>query len=185
MADTSRLVAKRLPLLNRQKTYGPRTGTQNGPIAQQAGDVFWKCGVEVAKVIYTQIDARYPFAKRGSDLRIGAAHAQRMDEAKKILNEHRNEVIEAVLPLFDVRMRKEGETLTEADVHANDYIVKNQFDTMVRTFKAWSDEFVEPENVKALENVIDKVAVIQRERLEGLLLNFAFGFRVIPAPKAR
>lgn len=176
-------VAKRLPLLNRQKTFGPRTGTQNGPISQQAADIFWKCGVEVAKVVYTRIDARYPFADRNRQIATAQAHQLRMDEAKKILNEHRNEVIEAVLPLFDVKLRKASDPVSEADAHAHDYIVNNLFDTMVRTFKAWSDEFVAAEDVEALERVIDKLAIIQRERLVGMLLNFSFSFRDLSVQK--
>jgi hypothetical protein len=183
MQSTTRLAAKRLPLLQRPgSSTGQYAGTSGGPVAQQAADVFYKCGVEVAKVVYTQIDARYPFSARSKDMRIGQEHMRRMDEAKRILNEQRNLVIKEILPMFDVRMRKTNDLVTEADAHANDYIVKNAFDFMVKTFKAWSDRFVEQGDVETLDRTIDKVAAIAREQLEGKLVNFAFSFRPVPLP---
>jgi hypothetical protein len=180
MADLSRLVSKRLPLLpQRQVPTGPRNGSQLPVMARQVSDAFYRCTVEIAKVIYTQIDARLK-----SDPSFKDDHQARMEEARKILNEARNDVAEGILPRFDVELRRDtsDEEPTKSDEVAHDYILKNVFDHTMRTFKAYSDLFVAAQDVATLDKVIDKVAIVQRERLEGWLVNYKFTAKVIVSP---
>ncbi len=180
MADLSRLVSKRLPLLpQRQVPTGPRNGSQLPAISRQVSDAFYRCTVEIAKVIYTQIDSRLK-----SDPAFKADHQARMDEARKILNEARNDVAEGILPLFDIELRRDAssEEPTKADEVAHDYILKNVYDHTIKTFKAYSDLFVAAEDVVTLDKVIDKVAEVQRERLEGWLVNYKFIAKNIVSP---
>ena len=175
--DHARLASKRLPLLpGRQKQTGPRS-IQNLTIFQrELGDAYWKCGVEVAKVVYTQIDRRYSLQVRRSDDEAEKAHSEKMDEAKKILNEARNDVLEAVLPLFTIKSRPHDQQVTpsKGDVAAHDFIIRNIFDNMVRTYKAWADQFVEEAEVSALVRTVENVGQVQRERLAGWILNYEF-----------
>src|SRR5579872_5796279 len=115
----------------RMKPTGPRTGTHLDEVSRRAGDCFWRCAVEVAKVVYQKVDARYP--NRVHDKAQADVHRLKMDSAKKILQENRNLIFEAVLPMFAVTDRHPGDDWTEADVHAHDYFVQNCFEVMVRT----------------------------------------------------
>lgn len=182
MSDLLRQAQKRMSLIpNRQpKKFGQRTGSESGPMAQAVGDVFYKAAVEVVKPVYTAIDARYAYRARLEDATMRESHAAKMDEARKILNEKRNDVLEAVLPLFEIRMRKASDPVSEADGHAHDYMVNNLFVMLVRTLVAYVDQFVTQENTEALERTIEKVASIQGDLLTGQLMNFAFSFRPLP-----
>jgi hypothetical protein len=176
---------KRLPLLRKKPTTGApsRDGSHLLPTSREAGDAFYQCAVEIAKIAYTRIANRYPVQDRAKDPTVLKQWNEKMDDAKKILNEHRNLIFEAVLPLFQVRRRIGEEPTVEADNHAHDYFVNNVFDTMVRTYKAWADILVAPDDVDSFEKTVDKVAKIQRERLERLLLNYVFGFIDLSLPK--
>jgi hypothetical protein len=181
----AQIAARRLPLVpNRVQTNGPRTGAHLEEVARQVGDLWWKCGNEVTKPVYTEIDKRYPYSERAQE-RVFRAHRDAISDAKKILSEHRNEVCEAVLPLFDVRKREAGESFTLADEHARDYMVKNLFVVFINTLKAWTPNFVALEDVERVQSVIDNVGSVQKERLDNLLLNFTFRFRPVRTGKQR
>lgn len=177
--QASRIAAKRLSLLpERIRTNGPRNGAHLEATAQKVGDVWWKCGNEVAKILYKKIDERY--ADRMTSRDSANKHKVRMDDAKRILQENRNEVFEAVLPLFHITLRDGGDT-TEADQHAHDYLVKNLFSVLVSTYLAWADELAGPHDAEATKTLVRNIGDVQRERLEGMLLNFAFHFRPVIA----
>lgn len=178
IADITRLASKRLPLLpQRQVSTGPRTGAHLTAVSRQVSDLFYKCAVEIAKVVYRQLDVRL---QNNSDF--SKDHRHRMEDAKTILNEARNDVAESILPLFDIAVRGKEESLTDADLVARDYILRNVFDHMIRTFKAYSDSFAEESDVESLDKVIDKVATVQRDRLESWLVNYIFTAKVIETP---
>lgn len=161
----------------RQRTPGPRSGQHLDAIARKAGDCFWRCSVEVAKVIYQKIDARYP--NRTTNANDREVHRVKMDEAKKNLQENRNLIFEAVLPMFTVEYRHPADDFTEADVHARDYFLNNCFTSLVRTYKAWMPEFVAEEDVAITEKVVDRVAAFQFDKMDQELRNFRFGFRPV------
>jgi hypothetical protein len=112
-----------------------------------------------------------------------------MDDAKSILNEHRNQATDAAIPLFDVWVRDKTELLSdsdplpEPDTHARDYIVKNVFAMLCKTYAAWLPEFVHEDELKAAEETLSRIALIQREKLESELRNFGFGFKRVVAPQ--
>lgn len=174
----------------RTKTVGPRTGNHLTFFAKDAGNCFWRNAVDVAKVVYTRIDARYVDLK--ADELAVKHHRMKMDEAKKILQEHRNQVFEAVLPLFDVHRREPGHEWTEvdpnsydgqsADKHAYDYMCQNVFPVMVRTYVAWLPEFLELSDVDTTEQVVNRQAKISNEKLASELRNFYFRFKLVVTP---
>lgn len=179
--DLQRLAAKRLSLLpTRQAGSGPRNGAHVGSTAQLTGDLFWRCGVECFKPVYTRIDARHPARFRDSHEREN--HAASMDECKKILQEHRNLIFECVLPLFAVRPRRKDEPISEADGHAQDYFCKNVFPVMIDMLVANLPAFVNAEDNEQVEQVVRNIAEVQKERLSAQLLNFKFEFRPVAAP---
>ena len=182
--SNAREAAKRLNLLpERVKTTGPRNGSHLDSAAQKVGDIWWKCGNEVAKILYKKIDDRFEDRMRDRSQAFG--HKAKMDEAKRILQENRNEVFEAVLPLFSVKMRAaDNGTATLADDHAHGYLVQNLFHVLVDTYLAWADELVAPEAVEATKTLIRNVSKVQQERLEAYLLNFSFEFRPVIDKKA-
>jgi hypothetical protein len=172
MTIQSREVQKRLSVLpQRKRLDGPRNGAHLTPEGREAGDAFYRCAVEIAKYVYTKIDARYLPTGTAS---VAREHCTKMEDARKILNEARNDVFEAVLPLFTVTRATTDDKIGRGDVVATDYIVRNVFDMMVRTYKAWSDHFVTSEQVEEMDRSIDKIASVQRERLEQWLGNFKF-----------
>jgi hypothetical protein len=176
---------------DRARASGPRDGSHLTENAQGAGNLFWRRGVQVASVVYSRIDARFPL--RLTDPGQAKLHAMKMSEAKKILQEHRNQIFEAVLPMFAVYKRLPGEVWTDkdsastdgqsADKHAQDFFVRNVFTMMVKSYIAWLPEFVDKEDVETVESVILRVAETQAELLEAELRNFRFGFRLVIARK--
>lgn len=164
----------------RSANAGPRNGTGLDSVGRLVADRFYFSAKDVVKVVYTKVDARYP--DRDTNEKSRRLHSIKFGEAKNILNEHRNEIIEAVLPLFQITARQPGEEPTEADQHAHDYIVSNLFYVMVRTLLAWTDEFVAPDEVEATKKVIVSVGDVQSERLSRELKNFSFNFRPVIAP---
>lgn len=177
--NLQRLAASRLSLLP-NRVPGPRNGIAVGSPAQTAGDLFWKCAVECFKPVYTRIDAR--FTERLINPKQREKHADVMSEAKKILQEHRNDIFERVLPMFAVRLRRESEPLTLADEHAHDYFCKNIFVVMVDMLCAELPSFVKQDEVEQTELVIRRIADVQKDRLEKQLVNFVFEFRPVVAP---
>ena len=182
--NNQRLAAKRLPLLP-GRVSGPRNGTGQGTVAQQAGDVFWKCSVQCFTPVYTRIDQRFGLTERVNDAAVKEQHAALISEAKKILQEHRNEIFERVLPMFIVNVRKNEEEPTEADVHVHDYFVLNVFTTMVDMLVAQLPTFVLPDDVQTVTRVVRNIADVQKQRLEALLLNFTFEFRPVVTTKRK
>jgi galactokinase/mevalonate kinase-like predicted kinase len=177
----TRAALQRLPLAQSARlktgTSYRGDGTDFEPLVQQVGDAFYRCAVEINKLIYSRIDARYPSYQRDGDREIREQHRAKMDEARRTLNEARNLVLKEILPLFMVRLRKTGEIMDDADIHAHDYIVRNAFDEMVKTHKAWVDQYVKEDEVATLIRSIEKVAAIQRERLAVMLQTFSFAFK--------
>lgn len=175
-----REAAKRLSLLpERIKTNGPRTGAHLDSAAQKCGDVWWKCGNEVAKILYSRIDEQYDPHKIMTDKATAAGYNRKKSDARRILQENRNDVFEAVLPLFSVTLRSEGQEQTEADVHAHGYLVNNLFRMLIDTYIAWADELVAPDQAESTRTLIRNIGEVQLKRLEGMLLNFAFEFRPV------
>lgn len=174
----SHLAHKRLPLTP-QRTSSKTARYRPEGLSLEAGDLFWKSGVNITKVVYTAIDARYPLNKR-MDKSISENHAHKMGEAKKILNEHRSDVVEAVMPMFSVSRRGlEPEEL--ADEHARGYII-TLLDTMTATLIAWLPVFVEASEVDMLTKTIENVAELERSVLIGKLRNYKFSFRQVATP---
>ena len=177
---------------DRIKTTGPRTGKHLGASAQKAGDCYWDAALQVAKVVYTRIDERY--ANRILDEKQRKSHAVKMGEAKKIIQEHRNQIFEAVLPLFHVADRKTGDQWAvfdpdsadkqSADKHAQDYFVRGVYHQMVETYIAWLPEFLGATNndeaLRDTEATIRRVAEAQKKTLASKLMNFKFNFLIIP-----
>jgi hypothetical protein len=152
-----------------------------GTAAQLAGDLFWNCAVECFKPVYTRIDARFP--KRFTEAASEARHASTKAEVKKILQEHRNDIFERVLPLFGVTPRREGEPVTVADEHAHDYFCKSVFPVMIDMLCAELPTFVQRDEVEQVESVIRRIAEVQKERLSAQLVNFVFAFREVVAKR--
>ena len=98
------------------------------------------------------------------------------------MNEHRNLIFEAVLPMFEVRRRTATTELTEADKHARDYFIGNVFYMMSRTFLDCLPKFVEPHKLDELKQVVANVAQTQSDKLEAELKNYAFRFRPVVEP---
>lgn len=156
---------------------------------RQVADRFYHNATPLAKFIYLKITERY------ENLPKEAAYLKRktalMEEAKGILNEHRNKIVEVVMPMFDVRPRliglgnayEDGQPLTEADSHAHDYFVRNVFAMLYRTYEAWLPEFVTAEQMGSCEETLRRLYGVHQERLESELRNWEFGFRKISAPR--
>ena len=171
--ETLRLVPDR----TRRNLASDNTKLVDTP-ARQAGDCFWRAGVELAKHLYVKIDNRYPESERLTDPEKERYHKGRMAAVKKILQEQRNDVFEAVLPLFIVKHRYKDDTVfTEADQHAHDYFLKNCFYMLVQNYLAWLPEFVEPEDIESTRQVILNLADNYSEKIDRELKNFSFSFR--------
>jgi hypothetical protein len=183
----TKTVTKILP--PRQQTSGPRTGARLSDAARSAGDRFYFAGSALASFVYSKIEERYAvlpdeakYLKRKNTL---------MAEAKGILNEHRNQVVEAILPNYDVWFRGKGEELAdeeplpEVDAFVRDLMVKNVFVMLVRTFSAWLPEFVSKDQLESSEETLTRLSLVQREKLESELRNYRFGAKKIIAPPMR
>jgi len=166
----------------RPKAKGPRNGSHLDTASRAAGDRWYINAVEVAKIFLQKIDQLIPENERANDKAKALRHAMKMDEARKILQECRNDVFESVLPMFDVGYRKTGDEVREADQHALDYLVHNIFTVMVERYRAWIPEFVNADDQTAVEQVLDRVAKFQKSKLIAELEQFVFGFRNIVAP---
>lgn len=170
--ETLRLAQKRLNILP-ERTKGPEPIKYSSE-AREVAEAYYRCAVEIAKIIYTFIDRKY----KDRDLEEWDENCQNhkyaMEDAHRILNESRNDVIKAVLPLFMVKKTYGKSHPTEDDLAAHDFIIKNVFNHMVMTFKAYSDIFTSRSQVSELSDLIDKVADTQRSRLEGWLANYSF-----------
>lgn len=181
-ASADKRVISRTSIINKTSKIGGFT--TNAPSSVQAravGDRFYACAVEVAKVLYKKIDARYP--NRATDAAEKKLHDTHFDEARSTLNEHRNMVIKDVLPMFEVNARPKGVADTTADEHASDYIVRNAFFSMVRTLLSWIPAFVESDDIEVTTKIVSSIADLQSDKLAGELKNFAFRFRPVVAPK--
>lgn len=169
----------------RQKQNGPRTGSHLSTDARSVGDRWYFAALPLYQFVVSKIEERFralpaeeKFLRRKNDL---------LNEAKVIRNEHRNQVFEAVLPLFDVRARgrnalADGEPLPAADQHANGYLIDNVFHMMVQTYCAHLPEFVVGD-LEESEQTFVRLAALQREKLQQELRNFEFGFRKVAAPR--
>lgn len=179
--NTSRIAAQRLSLLpNRVAGAGPRSGvTRPGSPAQRAADLFWKCGVECFKPVYARIDARFKLPDRMKDPDIKEKHGDLMDEAKRILQEHRNLIIECVLPMYFVRDRQKDEATSEADEHAHDFFRRNVFSIMIDTLIASLPTFLEKGDIESTGQTVRNLSEVQGERLSSQLLNFTFAFKPV------
>lgn len=169
MTNALREVQKRLPLLPNRSNASPALGV----LSSQVAEAYYRCAVEVAKVVYTALDRKFPASERSK-----SAYKNAWDDAQRIRNDSRNAVLKDVLPMFAIGLRKPDEPQSEGDKAANDFIVQNVFNHMVRTFKAYADVFTDKENVESLEILLDKVAEVQRIRLEGWLCNYSFTAKV-------
>lgn len=173
-----------------QKPIGKRDGKHLPHIAQEAADRFYKNGVEVAKVVFTRIDADNP--NRETDDKERNRHQIRMAEARKILQEQRNVVFYDVLPLFDVALRSPGDEWTEADPnsfdgqsadkHVQDYIVRNAFYMMTKAYCDYLPILIKSEEVDSVRQVILSRAETLSDKLASELRNYKFNFRRIAAP---
>jgi hypothetical protein len=182
--NLQREAMKRLPMLpGRVVSGGPRNGANLGSASQQAGDLFWRCAVECFKPVYTRIDLRFSAIERAKDDLVSEKHRALMDEAKKILQEHRNLIFECVLPMFVVRSRANDEASSEADSHVADYFCRNVFPVMIDTLVASLPSFVATEDVETTGQHIRNLADVQSKRLEAQLLNFSFQFRPVLTPQ--
>ena len=185
-----RVVTSRRIVPVRSKVVGPRTGGHLPQAARQAADCFWRNANQLARIVYIKIDERYP--DRATDKMQARLHAAKMDRAKKILQEHRNDVFDAVMPMFDVRPRDKGDVWTaedpkskdgqSADKHAEDYIVRNLFADMVREYKNWMDEFVAPAVVETTVKILINSAETKALDLTAELRNYKFNFRDLSLP---
>lgn len=165
-------------LPTRERDGLPRNNIALNFAAREAGDCFWKCGVEIAKLFYIKIDNRYPEEERKSDYKKHKAHFDKMSQAKRILQEKRNDIFEAVLPLFIVSLRKANDTeYTMADDHAQDYFIRNVFYMLTETYLAWLPEFVAEDEVDSTREVLKGMSFIQSDKLSKQLRNFCFAFR--------
>lgn len=163
--DTLRLAQKRLNVLP-ERTKG-FTLQRISPEAREVAEAYYRCSLEVAKVIYISIDRRYQD-------RTLKKHRFAMEDAKRILNDARNDVLEAVLPLFQVR-RNRATIYAECDnPAAYDFIIQNVYNHMILTFQSYTEVFAEADEVGALSILIDKVAATQKVRLVAWLANYSF-----------
>lgn len=182
--NIQRQAAQRLNLLpQRVVSGGPRNGAHLGSAAQQAGDVFWRCGVECFKPVYARIDSRFRLADRLKDEAIKEQHGDLMDEAKRILQEHRNQIFDCVLPMYNVRMRKKDEPSSEADEHAHDFFRRNVFKVMIDTLIASLPSFLNKDDIEATAQTVRNLSEVQGERLSSQLLNFSFQFKKVRTPE--
>ena len=149
----------------------------NNSIAKLAGDCFWQCGVELAKILYIKIDERYPAATR-SNLDTSRYYAAKMGSVKKHLQEQRNLIFEDVLPMFVVSQRSSSdEEYTPADIAAHNFFLKNCFFTLEKTYLAWIPEYVEKDQVESVSEVVQNIGSLQAEILSRKLKNFKFAYR--------
>lgn len=182
--DPSRIAAQRLPMLpSRVSSGGPRNGAQLGSAAQQVGDLYWRCSVECFKPVYTRIDLKFDLTERMKDAVVREKHAALMNEAKKILQEHRNLIFECVLPMFTVKLKTADGEQNEADKHAEDYFCRNVFPVMIDTLIASLPSFVAKEDIESTGQTIRNLANVHGERLRVQLLNFSFQFRPVVTPQ--
>lgn len=171
--------SERMKILPTRERDGlPRNNIALNFAAREAGDCFWRAGVEIAKLFYVKIDNRYPESDRKEDSKKQKAHSDKMAQAKRILQEKRNDIFECVLPLFLINLRKAADTdYTEADAAAHDYFIRNVFYMLTETYQAWLPEFVEAEEVDSTREVLVAMSVVQSEKLAKQLRNFVFEFR--------
>lgn len=178
--NLQRKAAQRLNLLpQRVISGGPRNGAQLGSAAQQAGDTFWRCGVECFKPVYARLDARFKLPDRMRDPAIREKHTDLMEECKRILAEHRNLIFECVLPMYNVRMRTKDEPTSEADAHAHDFFRRNVFSVMIDTLIASLPTFVGKDDIETTAQTVRNLSEVQGERLTAQLLNFSFQFKPV------
>ena len=169
---------KILPTRSRSTIGGNSNDIKVEYAAREAGDCFWRAGVEVAKLFYIKLDDRYPSEARSLDAKIQHYHKSKMDKVKRILQEQRNDIFEAVLPLFIISIRK-GTNLefTGADKAAQDYFVLNCFYMLIETYGYWIPEFVEESEVETVKKILAGLAHTQSEKLSRQLKNFVFTYR--------
>lgn len=173
----------------RQKTSGPRTGNHLQALAREVGDLWYYNALPLTKFLYSKIEDRYKQILAESDLapsKKTAAIRRRdalMNEVKTILNEHRNQIFEAVLPMYTVTKRAkalpDGEALPEADQHVHDYFVRNVFYMLVKTYDAYVTEFVAEDEADAARKTIARLGQVHSEKLGQELRNYEFGFRPV------
>lgn len=183
MESTFERLARNTPVRiipTRRPDSGAKASTRYEAVYRMVGDCFYNAATEIAKIYFVKIDERY--AGRFQDPKLQDVHSKRFGECKTIRNEARNQVLKDVCPLFAVSVRKKDDPATEADRHAHDYIVQNVFDFMVKTYHAWTSEFVTEDQIKSTDELVDNVAAVRREKLERELQNFTFQFRPIVAP---
>jgi len=156
----------------------PRNNIALNYAAREAGDCFWKAGVEIAKLFYIKIDNRYPELDRKADAKKLKAHSEKMSQAKRILQEKRNDIFECVLPIFMISPRRPGDTdYASADDAAQDFFIKNVFYMLTETYLAWLPEFVAEEEVDTTREVLIGLSQAQSDKLSRQLRNFVFEYR--------
>lgn len=158
---------------------------QKTDLERRLSDCFYEAAKAIAKFLYTKIEERY--AELPKEPKYEKRKNALMDEVKSILNEHRNLVLRDIAPNFVIEERSEpvgpDEKLSKHDACVHDLTVKNVFAQCVKHFLAWLPEFVHAENVASCEEVIVRLSVIQRDKLESDLRNFKFTAKKIIAPK--
>jgi len=167
-------------IVSTHRMRSKRDGSHLQDEARLVGDLTYFAMNAVTSVVYKKIDEQHPL--RNSDEGERIVHQRRFKAARDILNENRNQVFEQILPNYEITRRPAGYDETSADKLAFDLIVNNVFRVFTRTTLSWVPEFVSPEEVATLKEIVAGVADTQCEKLAGELKNFSFRARPVVAP---
>lgn len=167
-------------------TTGPRDGKNLDTVARGCGDRAYFAFKEVYRYVCTKIEDR--FEELPKEAKYRKRFASLMAEAKSILNEQRNDIFLAVLPLFTVRIRAKNnlydddEPLQPADQDAHDYFIKNVCTVLIQTFVDYLPEFVAEDQIEQAEVMIRRIGETQKIKLARELRNYEFQFKRVIAP---
>lgn len=166
---------------------GPRDGSNVDAVARACGDRAYFAFKEIYRYVCSKIEERFDALPK--EIKYQKRFNALMGEAKSILNEQRNDIFFAVLPMFTVRVRPsdnrydDGQELLPHDQEAHDYFILNVFTVLINNYKAWLPEFVVAEDVEQAEVMVDRIGETQKIKLARELRNYSFQAKTVQAPQ--
>jgi hypothetical protein len=171
----------------RQAVAGPRDGMHLDTVARGCGDRAYFAFKEIYRYVCSKIEERFDDLPK--EIKYQKRFNALMGEAKSILNEQRNDVVEAVLPMFTVRLRPlsnrydDGQELLQHDQDAYDFIILNVLTILIQRYIDWLPEFVNAPDVETAEIMIRRIGETQKIKLARELRNYEFQAKIVVAPK--